>query len=525
MNAMDGLIIATAMGVALFLGGVVAWRTRLPAPLVLLVLGVPLGFIPSLSGVTLPPDLVLYLFLPALLYWESINTSVREVRRNLRVILMSAIPLVVVTAAAVAGIGLLAALTVPVAIALGAIVAPTDATAVGPVTRRLPRRFRTTLQAESLINDGTALTIYAIAVDAIGNHRDIHLGVGTLLFLLAYAGGIAAGIAAAFLARGARHVVRGQTLLENTVSVLTPFVAYLLAESVHASGVVAVVTCGLILTHYTPRIVSARTRTQAQGFWNLTSSVLNGALFLLIGVQAHRVITDLGANPWPVLGLGLVVAVAVMAVRLIWVNTTPYLIRALDRRPVQRTRRIPARQRLASGWAGFRGAVSLAAALALPPSGQHGVPVYPRAELVAITLVVIVATLVVQGLTLPAVVRFARLPADPSELEEERLAEQTMNDVGAEHLDAIAEHLGTPEDILTRVRHQYAEAHASAADGTGPAWARGSEGELRRALIAKKREAIIRLRDAGRIDDTVLLRMQDRLDIEELRLSPVPADD
>jgi Na+/H+ antiporter len=520
---MEGLEIATAIGVALFIGGVIAWRTRLPAPLVLLVIGVALGYVPVLGKVELPHDVVLFLFLPALLYWESINTSVREVRRNLRVILLSAIPLVIITAAAVAGIGYLAALSLPVAIALGAIVAPTDATAVGPVTSRLPRRFRTTLRAESLINDGTALTLYAIAVSAIGSDDGIDLGGGALQFVLAYVGGILVGIAASFIARGARRLVRGQTLLENTVSVLTPFVAYLLAEVVGGSGVVAVVTCGLILTHYTPRIISARTRTQARGFWQLTSSVLNGALFLLIGLQTHQVLDRLGSNPWPVLGLGLVVSVAVMAVRLVWVNTTPYLIRALDRRPYQRTRRIGARQRLASGWAGFRGAVSLAAALALPPGD------YPRNELIAITLVVIVVTLVVQGLTLPAVVRFSRLPEDPSELEEERLAEQTMSEAGSTHLDGIAQRLGTPEDIVARVRRQYQEAHVDRPEGaTEPGWAQGSvgsEGELRRALIAKKRESVIRLRDAGSIDDAILLRMQDRLDIEELRVSPIAADD
>jgi NhaP-type Na+/H+ or K+/H+ antiporter len=233
------------------------------------------------------------------------------------------------------------------------------------------------------------------------------------------------------------------------------------------------------------------------------------------------VLDRLGADPWPVLGLGLLIALVVIVVRLLWIYTTPYLIRALDRRPVQRTLRVSARQRLVVGWAGFRGAVSLAAALALPTAAG-----YPRDALIAITLVVIVVTLVVQGLTLPAVVRFARLPADPTELEEERLAEQAMSDAGAGHIDAVAERLQTPVDIVDRVRRQYEEMHAPRADGTPrPPWGDGSEGELRRALIAKKREAVIRLRDEGRIDDTILRRMQDRLDIEELRLSPVAADD
>jgi Na+/H+ antiporter len=519
MVCMVGLEIATLIGVALFLGGVIAWKTRLPAPLVLLALGIVLGYLPAAGDVSLPPDVVLYLFLPALLYWEAINTSSRELRRNLRVVLLSAIPLVLITAGAVAVVGNLAALTWPVAIALGAIVAPTDATAVGPVTGSLPRRFRTMLRAESLINDGTALTLYTIAVAAIVHDTDIDLGVGTLRFLAAYVGGILVGVVAAVLALGARRLVRGQTLLENTVSLLTPFVTYLLAENVSGSGVVAVVTCGLVLTHYGPRRISARARTQAQGFWQLASSVTNGVLFLLVGLQVHRVLADLGGDPWPVIGLGLLISVVVVVVRLVWVNTTPYLIRALDRRPVQRTLRVAARQRLVSGWAGFRGAVSLAAALALPTMGG-----YPRAEIIAITLVVIVFTLVVQGLTMPAVVRFARLPADASELEEERLAERTMAEAGAEHLGPIAERLGTPDDIVDRVRRQYAESHPVDGASVRP-WADGSEGELRRALVAKKREAMIRLRDAGRIDDTVLRRMQDRLDIEELRLSPAAADD
>jgi Na+/H+ antiporter len=521
MVRMEGALVATLIGVALFLGGVVSWRTRLPAPLVLLALGVLLGYVPALGEIQLPPEVVLSLFLPALLYWESINTSVREARRNLRVILMLSIPLVIVTAAAVAGMAHLAAFAWPVAIALGAIIAPTDATAVGPVTRLLPRRFQTTLRAESLINDGTALTIYAVAVAAIEAHQEVDLGRGGLMFVVAYAGGIVAGIAAAVLALGGRRLAQGQTLLENTVSVLTPFVAFVLAETVAGSGVVAVVVSGLILTHYTPRLISARTRVQARGFWQLASGVVNAALFLLVGLQAHAVLEHLGTDPWPVLGLGLLMALVVIAVRLLWIYTTPYLIRALDRRPVQRTLRVSARQRLVVGWAGFRGAVSLAAALALPRTEG-----FPRDELIAITLVVIVVTLVVQGLTMPAVVRFARLPADPSELDEERLAEQAMSDAGAGHLDAVAERLGTPSDIVDRVRRQYEDMHARQEDGSPrPAWGDGSEGELRRTLIAKKREAVIRLRDEGRIDDTILRRMQDRLDIEELRLSPIAADD
>ena len=518
---MPALEVALLIGIVLLAGGTVAWKLHLPAPLVLLVLGIALGWVPGLDDIELPPDLVLVLFLPALLYWEALNISTREMRRNLRVILLSAIPLVIATAAVVALAGHAAGFPWAVAIALGAIVAPTDATAVGPLAGRLPRRIRTTLRSESLINDGTALTILAIALTAIGAGSDVDFGMGALQFVGAYAGGVVVGVAVAFAVRLARRVVRGQSLLENTISVLTPFVAFVPAERLHVSGVIAVVTTGLILSHYGPRMVSARTRVQARGFWQLASGLVNGALFLLVGLQAHRIVDDLDGAFGSVLLLGLWIALLVIAVRLAWIGTTPYLIRAIDRRPSQRLRRVPIRQRTVSGWAGFRGAVSLAAALALP---RDDLP--QRDLLVAITLIVIVVTLVLQGLTMPAVIRFARLPADPSELEEERLAERTMTEAGGQYLDRIAERLGTPEDVVAHVRRQYEESHPTRTDGgTGPAWMDGSEGELRRALIAKKREAVIRLRDRGEIDDAVLARMQTRLDIEELRLSPVDAEE
>lgn len=512
--------IVVLVGVVLLVGNTIAWKTRLPAPLVLLVLGILVGYVPGIGAVTLPPELVLQLFLPALLYWEALNISTREMRRNLRTILLSAIPLVIATAAVVAAAGSAAGLPIAVAIALGAIVAPTDATAVAPLAARLPRRIRTVLRSESLINDGTALTLLAVAVSAIGRGTGIDLGMGAMQFVYAYAGGITIGIGVAFLVRLLRRFVRGQSLLENTVSVLTPFLAFLPAEQLGVSGVISVVTCGLVLSHYGPRMVSARTRVQARGFWQLASGLINGGLFFLVGLQAKHIVDALdGALP-EVLMLGLWVSALVILVRLAWIGTVPYLIRAIDRRPVQRTWRVPIRQRTVSGWAGFRGAVSLAAALSLPTATPQ------LAVVIAVTLIVIVVTLVVQGLTMPAVIRFARLPQDSTEREEELLAERAMRQAGEHGLEHAAEYLGTPPEVTEAVRRQYEEMHREDdGDDPIPGWSRGSEGDLRRALIAKKREAVIRLRDGGEIDDAVLQRMSDRLDIEELRLSPVAAED
>ncbi len=519
---MIGLQLAVLLGVLLLAGGLLAVRLKVPAPLVLLVLGVAVGFVPAFGDVELPPDIVLLLFLPALLYWESINTSAREIRRNIRVILLSAIPLVLVTVAAVAVLGLGAGLPLAVAITLGAIVGPTDATAVGAVAGPLPRRTSITLRAESLINDGTALTVYAVAIAAVESGRPLDPGAGSLRFLAAYAGGILIGVAIAFLVRAVRRVVRGNPLLENTVSLLTPFAAYLPAEQLEVSGVLAVVTAGLVLSRFAPRLVSAQTRTQVTGFWTITTWVLNGSLFLLVGFQAHAALEGLGGSPLRVLGLALSTTLAVIGVRVLWVATMPYVIRALDRRPVQRTLRVPIRQRTVSMWAGFRGAVSLAAALALPPEFPF------RNELVAVTLVVILVTLLVQGLTLPAVVRWARLPADPTEADEERRASRAAVEAGIQIIPEAAERLGTSNDIRDRVlqeaRDHLDELDASPTEQVGT-WSLGEEGRLRRAVIDAKREAVVRLRDAGEIDDTVLRRFQQRLDVEELRLLDVRAEE
>jgi CPA1 family monovalent cation:H+ antiporter len=353
--------------------------------------------------------------------------------------------------------------------------------------------------------------------------RPLDLGMGALRFLASYAGGIVIGVAVALLVRVTRRVVRGHPPLENTVSLLTPFLAYLPAEELGVSGVLAVVTAGLVLSRFAPRLVSAQTRTQATGFWTITTWVLNGSLFLLVGFQAHAALEGLGDDPSTVLGLALGTTVAVIGVRVLWVAFTPYLIRAIDRRPVQRTMRVPIRQRTVSMWAGFRGAVSLAAALALPGDFPF------RDELVAVTLVVILATLLVQGLTLPAVVRWARLPPDPTELDEELRASRAATEAGLRVIPEAAARLGTPDAVRDRVLqetrdHLDRQLDPAQVEQRG-AWTLGEEGLLRRAVLDAKREAVVRLRDAGEIDDTVLRRLQRRLDVEELRLQDLPVEE
>jgi Na+/H+ antiporter len=516
---MSGLEVAVLIGVLLVVGGSAAARLHLPAPLVLLGLGLGLGFVPALRSVELPPDVVLLLFLPALLYWECLNLSGREIRRNLRTVLLNAIPLVLVTVAAVAALSHAAALPWAVAITVGAVVAPTDATAVTAVAGPLPRRTRTVLRAESLINDGTALAVYAIAVAAVSAAQPLRWWGGALSLLLAYGGGIVIGVVIAVMALLARRLVRGTPVLENTVSVLTPFAAYLPAQLVHASGVIAVVTCGLVISQAGPRTISAETRTQGWSFWQLTSWILNGTLFLLVGFEAHRAVEGIAGDLSRVVRLGVLTTVVVIGVRIIWITTVPYLIRAVDRRAAQRARRVPLRQRAVTGWAGFRGAVSLSAALALPvgPGGFAD-----RDMLVAVTLIVVLATLLIQGLTLPAVVRWARLPPDPTERDEERLAERTALDAGLAAIPSATRQLQVPVEVAQRVEREYhalKQRFIEAPESRPAIAAQDAEYGLRRAIIAAKRQAIIGLRDSDDIDDIVLRRFQTRLDIEDLRLN------
>jgi Na+/H+ antiporter len=510
-----------------------ARRLRVAPPAVLLLGGVLLAFVPWMRGVLLSPGVVLLLFLPALLFSEALTTSLREIRANLRMVLLSSILLVLATAGAVAAVGHALGLSWPVAWVLGAVVAPTDATALAAVAGRMPRRMVTRLRAESLINDGTALVLFAVAVSVATGAQAFSWGNVLDSFANSYLGGTVVGLLVACLAFWARRISH-DTLPENGIYVLTPFAAFLLAEQIHASGVLAVVVCGLALNHVSPHLGSSRSRLQSRGFWQLTTFLLNGALFVLVGLQLPDALRHLTLSSYS-LGQGLraalLVSAAVIGTRLVWFNTVPYLVRALDRRPQQRARRIGARQRVPLAWAGFRGGVSLAAALAVPMTLVDGSRFPARDLIVIVAFGVILVTLLVQGLTLPAVLRWARLPDDGAEAREQRLAEQAAAAAGLVALPPAAARLGVPRAVADRVRaghEDHLHTLADPATAGHDAAAAGQKGHhhhdhrLRRALLPHKRAAIIRLRDSGAIDGIVLQRELARLDAEELRLSPPP---
>jgi CPA1 family monovalent cation:H+ antiporter len=520
---MLGLVAVVALGAALLAGSVLARRARIAPPVLLLACGLLLGFVPALRQVHLPSEAVLLLFLPALLYWESLTTSLREIRSNLRVIMLSSTLLVIATAAAVAAAAHALGLPWGPAWVLGAALAPTDATAVGVLARALPRRTLTTLRAESLINDGTALVVFGLAVGiTVGEDHLAPLNVSGL-FLFSYGGGALAGLATAWVSTQARRRL-DDPLQENLVVLLTPFTAFLLAEVAHASGVLAVVVCGLVMSQVGPRVGRADTRQQMTAFWSLATFLLNGALFVLVGLEAQSAARGLTSVD---LARGLlavaVVSAVVIGTRLVWLFTTPYVIRALDRRPQQRLRRVGARARMVSGFAGFRGAVSLAIALAVPVTTSSGDP-FPGRDLIVFVTAGVVAVTLLQALLLPRVVRWARLPTDTSVDEERRLAATLAAEEAMAALPEVADELGTDADVVARTRREYEEhlgvLGADGEDEDEPVRRHDQQyAALRLALLAHKRATVVRLRDEQRIDDIVLRQFQSKLDIEEVRLS------
>ena len=346
------------------------------------------------------------------------------------------------------------------------------------------------------------------------------------LTVLAYGGGVAAGALVALLNWQVRRRM-DDPMLENITILVVPFAAFLLADSIHASGVLAVVTCGLLMSRLSVRITSAAARQQLTAFWSLATTVLSSVLFVLVGLQAQSAVRNLtSVSAGRAIGYVFAVTGVVIGVRWAWMYTTPYLIRVIDRRAVQRERRIGARQRSVNAATGFRGAVSLAAALAVPSHLHSGAPFPDRDLIVVITSGVIVLTLL-QAVPLPFIVRFARLPVDTSVEDERHLAEVTVADAAAAAIEQLASELGSGPRVVDRVQHELDKERKLLAADRAPddpiVQHHDQYTALRLALIARQREALLELRDERSIDDIVLRLVQGQLDNEEVRLSRLPS--
>ncbi|MBN9225306.1 MAG: Na+/H+ antiporter [Microbacterium sp. SCN 70-27] len=445
---MEGLEVTVLLGLAILVGTALAPRIRVATPLLLVIIGLLLGFVPQLREIQLPPETVLLLFLPVMLFWESLTTSLRAVRRSLRYIVPMSTLLVVASALAVAWVASLFGMPWPVALLLGAAVAPPDATAVAALGRLLPQRMFMKLKAESLTNDGTALVLYAIALSlALGD--SVSAWSVTLTVLVAYLGGAAAGIAVAALAYLALRR-RRPAIVINITLLLVPFTAFLLAELVHASGVLAVVFAGLIVAWTLPRITTASSRRQAMSAWPFGVYLLNGALFVLIGLEVQYVVHDI---PGRMIGTLLLVTVAAWGA-LIVVRYLFQLLFAPFSRPAGGAPYSHNRGRIVSTVAGFRGAVSLAIALSVPEAIAGTGDLSGRDAVVFVTAGVILLSLLVQGPLLPAIVRWARMPDDGTAEDEYELAERTISGAAIAALDDLAREHGISDEVRDRIRRE-----------------------------------------------------------------------
>jgi Na+/H+ antiporter len=498
-----------------------------PYPILLVLGGLVLGFIPGLPAVELSPELVLVLFLPPLLYVAAFFSSLRDLRADLRAISLSAVGLVLFTmgAVAVTAHALVDGLSWGAAFTLGAIVSPTDALAATAVARRLgvPRRLVTVLEGESLINDATALVAYRIAVaTAVGG--SFVLWEAGLRFVAGVVGGVAVGLIVGWLVAVIRRRLEDPPA-EIVVSVVTGYAAYLPAERLGVSGVLAAVTAGLFIGWRAPELASPTTRLLAFSFWEIVVYLLNAVLFILIGLQLRPILDQVsGRSAVTLLWLAALVSAVVIAARVAWGFTVPYLVRALDRRPSQVARRVGARQRLVSGWSGMRGAVSLAAALALPLETRTGQPFPERNLIIFVTFGVIFTTLVVQGLTLPALIRRLGVHDDGGEEREEVQARLGAADAALARLEELAGEEWTRDDTVERLRGLYQFRRRRLKTRAGILEDDDSQDRslayqrLVRELLEAQRRAIIRLRNQGVISDGVMHRLERELDLEDSRL-------
>jgi monovalent cation/hydrogen antiporter len=514
-----GLLLAIA-GLA-----VLARVVGVPYPITLVLGGTVIGFLPGVPTVELDPDIVLLIFLPPLLYGAAFFSSVRELRQNAKAIATLAIPLVFVTMAAVAVVAHeVVGLGWTESFVLGAIVSPTDAVAPTEIMRRVgaPRRLVAIVEGENLTNDWTALILYRFAVAAVVS-GSFSLWKAGLEFIASGVGGLLVGLAAGMIIRQVRARIDDPPT-EITISILSGYVGYLPAEELGLSGVIAAVTTGLYMAWHTPQLTTAVMRLQGVAVWEILTFLLNAVLFLLVGLQLPGILDDLSGRSTSELVLwGALVSAVVVLVRLAWVFVLPYVARLIDRRPSQRRRRLGAPERLVVGWAGMRGSVSLAAALAIPLETDAGAPFPGRDLIIFLAFAVILVTLVGQGLTLGPLIDRLGLDDEGEESHEDTLARRRVAEAALERLDELGEPDWISPESVGRARQlfDYRQRRFGAlADGDGDnleeranAWRR-----LMYDLYDAQREALLELRNTGAISDEIRRRVERDIDLEETRI-------
>jgi CPA1 family monovalent cation:H+ antiporter len=520
LDLQDGVVaLALILAVATLLA--VAPTLRIPYPILLVLGGLGIGLVPGMPEFELRPELVFFGVLPPLLYGAAFFTSLRDLRTSARPIGLLAVGLVVVTTVGVAVVAhaFVADLSWASAFVLGAIVSPTDPLAATAIARRygVPRKLVTIVEGESLVNDGTGLVLYRVAVAAVvtGSFSALYTGG---LFVVVAGGGIAVGLLVGWLVRQVRRRLDNPPA-EITISLLTGYIAFIPAELTGVSAVLAAVTAGVYLGWHTPELTTPQVRLQGLAVWEIVQYLLNALLFVLVGLQLPVVVDSLGDfSGAQLLGYAALVSLTVIAVRFAWVF-------AGLQGPKWITRQMSSwRGAVFLSWAGMRGAVSLAAALALPLQTDAGDPFPGRDLILFLTFSVILVTLVGQGLTLPAVIRALGIEDDGLDERQDAKARIAAAEAALARLEELVDEEWVREDTAERVRGAYNfrtnRFRARLDDGDdGSIESRSQDYQrLRRELLDAERDALIDLRRAGTISNDVWLRVGRDLDLEDQRL-------
>jgi len=494
-----------------------ARRLPIPSPILQVAAGAALALLPGVTVPTLDPDLVFFVFLPPILWAAAYFTNFREFRANIRPIGLLSVGLVIATTAAIAATAhaLIPGMPWAVAVALGAIISPPDAVAATAIVSRLPvpRKVIVILEGESLVNDASALVLYRTAVVAAVTGA-FSWGESTVRFFIDAGVGAALGLAVGWLVIEAARRTK-DSLAEVMLTLSGPYVAWVAAETIHVSAVLACVAGGLYVRQHLSTAVAPLSRIQARAVWDLFVFSLNAVIFLLLGAQGSALIDAIPAETLiSTLRVGLILGTVAIVVRILWVPLGTWLPRALDAE-IRRREPMPAAKNVALvAWTSMRGIVSLAAALALPLTLGDGTSFPFRSEILVITMVVIVMTLIVQGLTLAPIIRAMNFTPETSHHAEMRLARKETTRRALEALEDLSRESGVDRrdiDWLTReMKERLAESDHQGGSAAG-------RGRLRLETITVQRRMLVRLRNEDAISDEVLRELEQELDLEAIR--------
>ena len=512
--------------------GQLARKISVPYPILFVIGGLFIGFIPDLPRISLDPEFVFFIFLPPLLYSQAVQTSLRDMRFHLRPILMLAVGLVVATTVVVAYIAhwLIPDFPLSAGFVLGAIISPPDAVAASTIANRLglPRRIVTILEGESLVNDATSLVIFKVALATLASSVHVETWFGRVWypgeFTYVAAGGVAVGWIIGWLAHQLkRSVMYDDPQIVMTISLATPFLSYLAADTVGASGVLAVVTTGLYTGWKGPEDTPSRIRLQSHAFWETIEYILNGIVFVLIGLQLPWIIQNMQESWWPrPFFFALVINAVCIGVRFFWCFGAAYLPWYLIP-GVRKTERFPDwREVFIGSWAGIRGVVSLATALVL-----NGYPQFPRSHLMQfLAFSVILTSLVVQGLSLPGIIRLLKLTDDGIPGREELAARRRLAQAVTDSITEARKSENVPPTAIEWVERFYDHGELAfelepASDEAEKKPKRATKASLRKfrlSVITAQRHALLDMRRKREIGDDVVHKIEHELDLDEEHL-------